>query len=256
MGYAAQSSARRSLGFQPSVSSPSQQPTSHTVYSIRAGVQSPVGAKAPPHDTSCGAAQGGVASGNAAAAAAGTATADRYATLVREADAALQQLAACRRKAEQATSSASGQQYHVRPASAAARASASPVKAHVGGSLTGSPSRSTYTYTTTKAAATLGGRMAGSPGSVRAAAGGAYSPARTGRAFGGAGSLSGNLQWSPSRGVRPGSAGASGLVVPAVLKGELQALDSDIAAAEASLQAAAQRLGAAGAAGGSQQRWL
>jgi hypothetical protein len=112
------------------------------------------------------------------------------------------------------------------------------------------------------------GHASYSPGSFSKQLAASAVGAAAGRQSGMYGSLSGKQGsggtsmgcWSPLRG-RPVSAGALGAPTAVagvgsppgaaaagqmsrVLKGELQALDSDIAAAEASLQAAAQRLGA------------
>jgi hypothetical protein len=184
---------------------------------------------------------------------------------MREADAALQQLAACRRVADLAAPSA---------AAAAAAAGSSPVRAAavrsynpIGANYTGSRPAAA------RAAAAAGGLyssyegLAGIASKVSSASpigrsSGSFSrhlatsaAAAAGCQPGSYGSFGGKSSWSPQR-VRPGSAGplmtspseaaavGSAGQVSHMLKGELQALDSDIAAAEASLQAAAQRLGA------------
>jgi hypothetical protein len=284
------SGAKRALPFQPAAaaaatapaaggSSPREQLKGHTSYSIHAGGggSSPTRHPwlAPGNGTEFNPSAGsfrtaaaaapslGTATGYSPAASPPTAAADRYEELVREADAALQQLAACQRVADSAA-----------PFAAAAAAGSSPVRA-----------AALRSYNP------LGANHTGSrPASARAAAGGHYSSyeglariaskagnsnpvgrspgslsrhlttsaaAAAGRQPGSYDSFGGKSSWSPQR-VRPGSAeplgtspsaaaaaiGSAGHVSH-MLKGELQALDSDIEAAEASLKAAAQRLGAA-----------
>lgn len=223
------------------------------------------------------------------------AAADRYAALVREADAALEQLAACRRLADSATAAAAAEQ----PATAAARraaqhtVSANSPNAAAGGAPLGGAVAAGYTQqhsprfagSRARGLVTLPGGLAQhspplsagatSPLKPRSLSTGGFSPGKvlgsnpaackqnSSRQLAAAG-LSrpygsnygyGSYQ-SPQKLPRPGSAGALGTaaaaaaMAPCSLRGELQALDSDIAAAEASLQAAAQRLGGGGAAGG------
>ena len=312
------SSARRSLGFQQSTAvdaavGAGASPThghlpSHAVYTVRAGSPRPrgvTGLSAARHtggvtnrgcsgpDSPAGrvgsgrAGEGLTSPGRAAAAASGLAAdaaTDRYQALVREADAALQQLAACRRVADSAPAAAGSNPSGAgtaacvrssygndteqpRPHSASVVPTAVSSYRHRSDSSTSGPAAATRAAVGDMGAArahasysprSFSKQLAAS--AVGAAAGrqpGTYSSLGEKQGFVGASTSC----YSPLRG-RPVSAGALGVAPAAVsavrsppgatagghmsrvLKGELQALDSDIAAAEASLQAAAQRLGA------------
>jgi hypothetical protein len=239
--------------------------------------------------------------GAGAGAAAAAGEADRYKQLVREADAALQQLAACRHKADSGGAPAS-------PVATAAAAAGGPYSNRLhtqGQSVTYSPGKlcgqGTAAFSAVKGpsavlkapashtthqvrphsaslASTIkfnrglseGDQGSGSEGGVcggnrPAAAGGrvgashlraSCSPSFSRQLLAGCQPGSGlggsalpaktSPAWSPSR-HRLGSPGqaTAAAAMTVGLQGELQALDQDIAAAEASLQAAVIRLGAA-----------